>query len=221
MVWPNKRGFPVKEVAINDADYNISISARIDGKKKTLWVCPIYQKWMSVLERSLGKAHKAVHTSYESVGVCEEWLRFSNFKAWMESQVWEGLNLDKDLLIPGNKTYSPEACCFIDTSLNMLLHRSVALGEYPMGVTKTPNRKTYNATCAGRSGHNTATIIRVNTVEEAHAIWQVTKIRIIQERINKYRDKPEYRKDVEDALYLRIDQLQDDYDNGRITTKLL
>ncbi len=217
----NKRGTPVKGIAVNDADYNVSISKRFNGKKKNLWVCPIYQKWMGMLERALGKCHKAKNPSYEEVGVCEEWLRFSNFKQWADAQVWEGLNLDKDLLIPGNKVYSPEACCFIDTPLNMLLHRSVARGEYPLGVTKTPGRKTYNVMCSGRSGHKTATVTRTKTPEEGHAIWQVTKIRIIQERINIYRDKPEYRKDVEESLYLRIDQLQDDYDAGRITTQLL
>lgn len=221
MAWPNKRGFPIKEIAVNDADYDVTRTAIVNGKKKTVWACHIYQKWMGMLERALSKATKSANPTYENVAVCEEWLKFSNFKVWMEQQVWEGLNLDKDMLIPGNKIYSPEACCFIDTSLNMLLHRSVSRGEYPLGVTKTPNRSTYNAICSGRSGHNTTTIVRTKTVEEAHAVWQITKIRVIQERINKYRDKPEYRKDVEDALYLRIDQLQDDYDNGRITTKLL
>jgi len=221
MSWKNKRNLPIKGVALNDADYMISRTSVVDGKKKVVWVCPFYAKWIGMLERALGLAHKAAHPAYEDVGVCDEWLKFSNFKAWMETQVWHNLNLDKDILVPGNKVYSPDLCCFVDTSLNMLLHRTQAIGPYPLGVIKTSGRNSYTAVCSGRSGHKTVDIIRKKTPEEAHAVWQATKIRIIQERINKYRDKPEYRADVEKALYLRIDQLQSDFDNGRITTKLL
>jgi len=222
-IWKNKRPWLlVKGVGINDSDYPTSRSEKVGGKKRVVWQCPIYAKWGGMLERACYQKHKDKHPAYKDVGVCEKWLKFSNFKAWVDTQVfYPDLNLDKDLLIPGNKIYTPEACCFVDTSINMLLHRSSPIGEYPLGVSKTHNRNSFTASVMGRSGYNYHCICSKATPEEAHAVWQEGKIRVIVERINSYRDKPEYRKDVEDALWLRVDQLQSDLDNGRITEKLL
>ena len=45
--------------------------------------------------------------------VCEEWKHFSNFKKWFDENYIEGFDIDKDILIKGNKVYSPEACSFV------------------------------------------------------------------------------------------------------------
>ena len=43
--------------------------------------------------------------------------------------------LDKDILIKGNKEYSPSACCLIPQNVNCLfLKREALRGEYPIGV---------------------------------------------------------------------------------------
>ena len=223
VTWKNKRPWlSTKGVGINDSDYPTARTEKVDGKKRVVWQCPVYAKWQSMLERACGQKHKDNHPAYKQVGVCDEWLRFSKFKDWVDKQIfYVGLNLDKDILIPGNKIYAPESCCFVDTSINMLLHRSSPIGEYPLGVTKKHNRNSFSASVMGRSGYLHTTICTKQTPEEAHAVWQECKIRIIIERINSYKDKPEYREDVENALWLRVDQLQSDLDNGRITEKLL
>ena len=68
--------------------------------------------------------------------VVKEWLSLSNFKVWMEGQIWEGNQLDKDLLIDGNKEYGPDSCVFIPRYVNVIFTDArFARGELPLGVT--------------------------------------------------------------------------------------
>jgi len=113
-------------VGINDSDYVTLKSVPYtdkNGKRKykRVWACPFHTKWESMLARCYG-VNKA--ESYEGCYVVEEWLRFSNFKAWMETQDWEGKELDKDLLSEGNKVYSPETCVFISRAVNLFIVES-------------------------------------------------------------------------------------------------
>ena len=62
------------------------------------------EAWIEYLER---------RPAYKDVVVRQEWLTFSNFKRWMEKQDWEGKQLDKDIIVLGNKVYSPETCAFV------------------------------------------------------------------------------------------------------------
>jgi len=62
---------------------------------------------------------------------------FSAFREWMDDQGWQGKNLDKDLLVCGNKIYSPETCLFVSPAINRLLTNGMASrGKYPQGVYK-------------------------------------------------------------------------------------
>lgn len=76
-----------------------------------------------MLSRSYGKSYQSRQSTYVGTTVCDEWLTFSNFRKWvLEVQVekdWENLQLDKDILVPNNKIYSPETCCFVDQSINL------------------------------------------------------------------------------------------------------
>ena len=73
--------------------------------------------------------------TYIGCSVVDEWLTFTNFKSWMIEQDWEGLQLDKDIISPGNKVYGPETCCFVTHAVNNLLTDSAAArGKSPQGV---------------------------------------------------------------------------------------
>jgi len=53
----------------------------------------------------------------------------------MEEQDWEGNQLDKDIITPGNTVYSPENCCFVSSYINsLLLTNTKTRGRYPQGV---------------------------------------------------------------------------------------
>lgn len=106
-------------VGINDADY--SVSPKINGKSKK---CQFYTSWHSMLNRCYCTKYQSRKPSYIGCQVCNEWKNFSRFKAWMEKQDWEGKHLDKDILIKGNKLYSPETCVFVSQIVNSFINSS-------------------------------------------------------------------------------------------------
>ena len=108
--------------------------------------------------------------NYADCTVVEDWHLFSNFRKWMETQEWEGLHLDKDILVPGNKVYSPETCVFVTQEVNAFYNdHGRARGPWPIGVTF--HKKTFQGKCTdvllGKEIH----LGTFQTPEEAHAAW--------------------------------------------------
>lgn len=134
-------------VGVNDANYKISLT--IGGKTTN---CPFYQKWRQMLTRCYSKNLPLRRRTYVGCSVVEEWLLFSVFKAWMKTQDWEGKQLDKDIIIPGNKVYGPESCVFISQSINNLLNTRVFdKSEIARGVSWNHNLGKYQAHCSVNS----------------------------------------------------------------------
>lgn len=106
-------------VAINDYKGKVSI----DGK----FIKP-YKVWYSMLNRCYSEKYQNRYPTYKYCTVCKEWLSFSNFKKWYDENYPQHLednsiklDLDKDLLVAGNKTYSPATCIFIPHEVNNFL----------------------------------------------------------------------------------------------------
>jgi len=112
---------PIYGVGINDASY--LTNPRYLTKRET---CPYYIIWASMLERCYNQDYIKRNPTYIECTVCEEWKLFSNFKNWMIKQDWKGNELDKDLLIRGNKIYSPETCIFVSKKVNTLLTNNIS-----------------------------------------------------------------------------------------------
>jgi hypothetical protein len=130
-------------VGVNDSNYITSYT--IEGKKLR---CPFYERWKNILTRCYSSAHHKMHPSYINCSICNEWLSFSNFKAWMIKQDWQNKEIDKDIKISGNKIYSPSACMFIDSKVNKLLCDSASnRGNYPIGVSFNKKAKKYRSYC--------------------------------------------------------------------------
>lgn len=77
-----------------------------------------YQCWSGMLERCYCKKFKAKRTTYSGCSVCSEWHNFQNFAKWYLLNYKPGLELDKDVLIDGNKLYSPSTCLFVTSKEN-------------------------------------------------------------------------------------------------------
>ena len=163
---------------INDADYNVYITGSGDnGKRKVIWVCPFYRKWIHMLERCYDQKLHNKFPTYVGCSVCKDWKSFSTFKSWMETQNWEGKHLDKDLLIKGNKTYSPNTCVFLDARINTFLTESGAgRGKFPIGVSLERESGKYVAQCWSIELGKNKKIGRFKTPEEAHKAWLAFKL---------------------------------------------
>lgn len=122
-------------VGINDAQYKVYETTRINGRQVNLWSCPFYQAWAHMLRRCYSARVHAKWPTYVGCSVVTSWHSFLSFRSWMATQNWQGLELDKDTLIAGNKIYSPETCIFITQALNCFLtDRGLARGNDPLGV---------------------------------------------------------------------------------------
>lgn|ERR1043165_5068076 len=186
---------------------------------KNVW-CPVYQKWYSMLSRAFSAAVHKTQPSYIGTTVNEEWKYFTDFKSWVESQVWEGLHLDKDILVPGNTEYSSETCAFIPEWVNTLLVRTGrSYNDYPLGVSYNKTSGKFICTCSNIT-KSSAWVGSYLDPMEAHRAWQKAKIEAILDVIKLYREEICYRQDVEDGLMLRVYQLQEDYDKNKETTSL-
>jgi len=128
-------------VGINDADY--MVSPIIHGKQTR---CIFYTTWKHMLERCYCQKYLLKKPSYNGCKVVDEWKIFSNFKLWMELQDWHGNVLDKDILVPGNRIYSPERCLFVATNVNALLTGVDRSGEY-IGVWYEKGRNRFKVSC--------------------------------------------------------------------------
>lgn len=130
-----------------------------------------------MLCRGYSELYKAKHPTYEDVTVCEEWHKLSNFKAWMECQDWEGKQLDKDILVVGNKVYSPDTCVFVTKNTNcFMIECDASRGEYPIGVSFHKASGKFQAQIQG-AGKGNKYLGIYNTTEEAHQVWLTEKTR--------------------------------------------
>lgn len=126
---------PVCGIGINDVDYPVSLYAIVCGRKKQVWICPLYRAWKDMLVRCYSEKHHASQPTYIGCSANTEWHSFSKFRAWMLTQDHEGKHLDKDILSPGNKVYGPDTCVFVSQELNTFLTDSAAArGKWPIGV---------------------------------------------------------------------------------------
>lgn len=103
---------------------------------------------------------------------------FSNFHKWWSKNHIYGWEIDKDLLIPGNKCYSEESCIYIPKNLNeFTTSRSALRGELPIGVTRD-NRNSGLFRARISIDGNQAFLGRFKSKEEAHKAWYKKKIEL-------------------------------------------
>ena len=107
-----------------------------------------HRTWQSMLSRCYSESYRRKFTSYIGCTVCNEWLTFSNFKKWFEEHYVDGWELDKDILVKGNKVYGPDTCCFVPQELNsVILKSNRSRGEYPIGVSLESKRNKFRSRC--------------------------------------------------------------------------
>ena len=146
-----------------------------------------YIAWNNMLARCYSSKYQNKYPTYIGCNVCDEWLVFSNFKLFYDLNYKENFHLDKDLLVDGNKVYSPSTCIFIPLYINNLFtDRGGKRGEYPIGVSYDKKAKNKYKACISINSD----IIHIGmfpTIESAHLAWLNAKQHYIRTTaINAY-----------------------------------
>ena len=152
---------------------------------------PEYDCWKSIIERCYCADKQIKNKAYYMISeICEEWKNYQNFAEWYHENKYdvEGrLHIDKDILYPGNKVYSPYHCLLVPQRINMLFVNKQNKRGLPNGIKKDGNKyyAKYNSTELGSA----------DTVEKAYELYAKRK----KEEIIKIAE--EYKKIIPNKVY--------------------
>ena len=172
--------------------------SRIDGKKTNA-----YKEWVHLLRRCYDPYCLNKRQTYIDVFVCDEWLCFQNFAEWFYNNYYEiegqRMHLDKDILIKGNKIYSPETCIFVPQRINTLFNRQGNhRGSYPIGVYFHKNCL-YVQCNIYRKGQKYLGDFPLNRPFQAFTVYKNFKENYIKQVADEYKDL--IPKELYEALY--------------------
>lgn len=174
-------------VGVNDADYVVEKKKTIgcaDGKQKQklVWTCPFYRAWAHMLERCYSAKLQDRHPTYRGCTVAEDWLTFSNFRAWMRTQDFEGKQLDKDLLFEGNKVYSEGTCVFVTGAVNnFTIDSGATRGEWLVGACWHKGANKLISRCRNPFTKKLEHLGYFTCEQEAHNAWAKRKLELARE----------------------------------------
>lgn len=152
-------------------------TSRINGNITTE-----YSVWSSMLSRCYNHTVHLKQPTYINCTVHEVWHNFQNFAKWYCNTGYYslGYDLDKDLLYPGNKVYSPETCCMLPSEINNIVSSNdIRDGNLPTGVYINGNG--YQVKLGNRH------IGYFNTKEEAKMLYQRAKQLTLKEMAEKWK----------------------------------
>ena len=172
-------------VGVNDLGYRTNVYEWVTNEKgervrKLVFRCPYYEAWMNMLERCYSKKYQERNPSYIGTSVCREWLSATAFKKWMEQQDWQGKCLDKDIILPGSRLYSPDTCAFVLQATNNFVARDASRGEWPVGVYLCKQTDRYRARCQNPFTGKPENLRLFSTPGEAHEAWRKYKHELAQ-----------------------------------------
>lgn len=175
-----------------------------EGKYNFIDYKIIYQRWAGMMKRCYLLKEQNLHPTYIDCTVCAEWHNYQNFAKWHEENAWdcgeEKLELDKDILIKGNKVYSPETCVFTTKYINTLFTKSNTMrGNTPIGVIKSSNTTYMARLSKNNKGINLGSYTDIN---EAFNAYKIGKEQYIKEIADQYREKyPQFPVKLYEAMY--------------------
>lgn len=150
-----------------------------------------------MLRRSYSDEYKNRKPTYEKCTVVDEWLVFSEYKKFYDANSQDGYQLDKDILIEGNKIYSKETCCFVPPSLNGLIVNIEGLG---VSYDKHKNKFRAGMSVRGKQKN----LGYYSTEEDAIKAYRTAKKKYVNEIVDEHLLKNEISDKIADALKNRV-----------------
>lgn len=179
-------------------DYNGTVSFRDENGKKQPH--KFYSQWQGMMMRCYNPKWLEKYPTYIGCEVDPEWHSLSEFKEWVDGTYVDGYHLDKDLLITGNKIYSPQTCCWLPSELNQFLtNKNSKKGEFPVGVCFHKPSKKYLAQI--RINNNQKNLGYFYTPEEAHQVYSVAKQQHLITLLQRYAG------DLDGRVIQRLEQM--------------
>lgn len=161
-----------------------------DGIMKPKIKCKSFRQWNDMIIRATNEDFKNRSHTYKDCTVSENFKDFNYFHNWCLCQKGYGLDnfeLDKDILIKGNKHYSEDTCCFVPREINtQFVKANKNRGEFPIGVTKVKSTGRYRTQVyRKRLGRYTSTS---SSAEEAFLKYKNVKEDYIKYLADIYKD---------------------------------
>ena len=154
-----------------------------------------YETWSGFLERCYSERCQIKHPTYRGCTVSENFKSYTYFYEWCNKQVGfehQEWNLDKDILVKGNKVYSEDTCCFVPPEINSLFTKADRIrGKYPIGVCEDKQAGNFKVRISveGKQKH----VGRYYCEKEAFYAYKVAKEQYIKEVANKWKGQIDVR----------------------------
>jgi hypothetical protein len=160
----------------------------------------IYKAWDGIKTRSNCPSVWANRPNYKGCSVDDRWKDFQTFANDYINMVGYGLpnrQLDKDILVKGNKVYGPDTCVLVPRDINILFTNAKNIrGPYPVGIYYD---QVLNRYCARMRKHGKRVHIgRYKTMQEAFEAYKNAKEAHIKVMADLYKHELDPR--VYDAL---------------------
>lgn len=194
----NANLLPTPSIAITKASNDMSklilgVGFNSKGKYKTKIggaYTSAYSTWRNMLRRAYCQNTRKKQPTYINCSVAERWHDFQGFAEWFENHKYSncGYQLDKDLLILGNKIYAPDRCVFVPRQLNNLLNGcAAARGQYPQGVCFDKRRNKFQTyiNIDGKREH----LGYFDCPQEAYNAYKIAKEAYVKEKALEWQDR--------------------------------
>ena len=141
----------------------------------------IWRQWTGIIRRCDNNDPKWLkqHMSYSGCTLDPRWIKLSAFKEWVEQwDDYENKEVDKDILIPGNKVYGPDTCLMVRQVVNAWFKPHATKGDLPRGVSwngswkNGKSQKPYHTQISPIKTGKRKSLGYYLTVKEASAVFQ-------------------------------------------------
>lgn len=154
-----------------------------------------YELWAGVLQRCYSEKDKEKYSAYQDCTVSDNFKYYPYFKDWCSKQIGfrnKGWQLDKDILVKGNRVYSEDTCCFVPREINNLfIKRYANRGTCPIGVSYHKSSGKFASAISTDGLQRSLGLF--NDQEEAFEVYKREKETHIKEVANKWKDQIDLR----------------------------
>lgn len=136
-----------------------------------------YEVWSGMIKRCYSELSFKRRPTYIGCAVSESFKSYEKFYEWYRDQIGcnDKFDLDKDLLVKGNKIYGESTCVLIPPEINNALTKTNKLrGNYPVGVHFCNTKKSFIGQINRGCGQQEY-LGKFKTAEEAFLAYKTAK----------------------------------------------